>query len=76
MFFFLSGFRHHGMSGPLPIALSEIIAYAELIGYTAVDDKFFLIDLVHACDKAYLKKYYDDQNASQAAAKTRRPVRR
>lgn len=68
-FFFLSGFRSYGMSGPLPIALSEIAEYARLVGYNTSDDILFFVEIVHACDMVYLRKAAEDQKASAAASK-------
>lgn len=59
------------MSGPQPIAMSDVIAYSNLIGYTDQDDVLFLLQMVRACDSVYLKKHYDDQRAETAAEKAK-----
>lgn len=59
------------MSGPLPISLTDIVAYGGLIGYTDQADILFLVDIVKACDSVYLKKHYDEQKVVSAQEKVR-----
>ena len=65
----LSRSRTYHMSGPNPIALSEISAYAEKIGYTNADDFFFLADVISACDEVFLEDVAKRQKAKSESKK-------
>lgn len=58
------------MAGPFPIPLKTITEYSTLIGYTTQEDLTFFLEVIHACDMAYLKKAAEDAKASQASAKS------
>jgi hypothetical protein len=58
-FYFLSGFRSQGFSGPGSLLFSDIIRYAELVGYTASEDIQFFASVMLSCDIAFRKAISD-----------------
>lgn len=52
-FFFLSRFRGPGFSGPGPLNFSDVLRYAELVGYTDEAEQIFFSEVMAACDDAY-----------------------
>lgn len=64
------------MSGPQPIALQDILAYAGAVGYHAPDDALFLAEIVNACDQVYINKSLEKQKAEVANQKLRAKSRK
>lgn len=42
------------MGGPLPIAVSEILAYCQFLGIEDLDERADLMQLIQALDEVYL----------------------
>lgn len=54
-FYRLSSSRLVHESGPQALQISETLAYANLLGYTAQDDILFFLDVIQAVDHTYLE---------------------
>lgn len=62
-FFFLSNFRAAGFSGPGALSFTDVLRYAELVGYTREDEIFFFCQVMVSCDQAY-RKFHNDTKPS------------
>lgn len=64
--------------GPQPIQVSEIVAYADLMHITDLDDREDLLHLVGEMDQLYLSDVYKKRASEQkkASQKARRGARR
>ena len=54
---FLSSARQIGFSGPQPLTLSEMLAYADYRGINAVDEREELLVLVQHLDRVFMNDY-------------------
>ncbi len=49
----LAGSRPSSGFGPLPIPISEILAYCEFLGFRSLDNRAFLLRIVRVLDEEY-----------------------
>ena len=65
-------------SGPQPIQVSELVAYADLMHITDLDDREDLLRLVGSMDQVFLEDSYKKRSATQKkeALKAKRGARR
>lgn len=68
-FYFLSGFRSSGLSGPEPIAFSDTLRYARLLGYTQRSDLLFFASIMLSCDIAYREAVREKHDRQSGAKK-------
>lgn len=57
-FTYLTGGRQMGFNGPQPIALAEVLAYAEFRGIQCPDEREELLYHVQRLDALYLSDYH------------------
>lgn len=50
--------RMPGFSGPNPIAVSDIVALATIMGIDDVDERLSFLDRIQVMDSAFLVEYY------------------
>jgi len=60
-FFRLSNFRTMGFSSIGSIPMPDILAYAEMVGYTSVEDRAFFVDMITALDIEYRNLAHEKQ---------------
>ncbi len=53
----LSGARQVGFNGPLPLSMSEVLAYAQFRGIESPDEREELLHFVQYLDKVWLEDY-------------------
>ena len=60
-FFKLSNFRTMGFSSMGAIPMQDILAYAEMVGYTSIEDRAFFVDMITALDIEYRNLAHEKQ---------------
>lgn len=61
-FFTLSDARQHNQTGLLPIQVSEVLAYCDVVGIPRGDPAAKMLRIVQAMDKAYLAYQHKKMN--------------
>jgi hypothetical protein len=72
-FFKLSNFRTAGFSSVGPIQLPDILAYAEMLGYTSLEDRLFFVDMISALDNEYRRLAHDKQERESKSKRKSNP---
>lgn len=72
----LAGSRSHSASGdPLPIPVSEVLAYCQMYHIDGLDERETLCTMVRALDRAFLT-YMREKTKQTAASSPRRMTRK
>ena len=61
------------MAGPLPLKLSEIVAYCELFQIRSVTERERLFDIITSLDDVYLEYVANKQKANSPAGPAKNP---
>lgn len=71
----IAGSRQYTMNGePLPIPISELLAYCEMFGIRRLEEREKLLRMVRAMDRAYLD-VIREQAQKRDKPKTGKPVK-
>jgi hypothetical protein len=70
----LSSSRSFGMSGPLPIAISEMWAYQQMFGMVDEDERASFVRAMQRLDGAYLAAYAERADRSSGSVVADEPI--
>ena len=71
-FFRLSNFRTMGFSSMGSIPMADILAHAEMVGYTSMEDRAFFVDMMTALDIEYRNLAHEKQEREAEQKKHQR----